>query len=81
MGERRADLQMATDAELAQFLAMVPGGVAPLPINHARVVIDAGVIATETIYGGTGRNDSTLEIRSAELVRISGGALRDIVKR
>lgn len=81
LGVRRADLHMATDMELAQFLAMVPGGVVPLPINEARVVIDSGVTAMETIYCGTGRNDSTLQIRSAELVRVSRCTLRDLVKR
>lgn len=81
LGVRRADLQMATDTELAQFLAMVPGGVAPLPINEAQVVIDSGVTAMETIYCGTGRNDSTLQIRSAELLRVSRGVLCDLVKR
>jgi Cys-tRNA(Pro)/Cys-tRNA(Cys) deacylase len=81
LGVKRADLQMATDVELVQALAMVPGGVAPLPINNAQVVIDLGVTAMETIYCGTGRNDSTLEIRSAELLRINRDALRDLVKR
>ena len=81
LGVRRADLHMATDMELAQFLAMVPGGVVPLPINGARVVVDSGVTAMETIYCGTGRNDSTLQIRSAELVRVSRCALHDLVKR
>lgn len=81
LGVRRADLHMATDMELAQFLAMVPGGVVPLPINGARVVVDSGVTAMETIYCGTGRNNSTLQIRSAELVRVSRCALHDLVKR
>jgi len=81
LGVRRADLQMATDEELAQFLSMVSGGVAPLPINNAQVVIDSGVAEMETIYCGTGRNDSTLEIRSTELLRVSRGSLSDIIKR
>lgn len=43
--------------------------------------MDLGVTARATIYCGTGRNDSTLEIRSAELVRVNRGALHDLVKR
>lgn len=59
---------------------MAPGGVAPLPINGATVVIDRRAAALTTILCGTGRNDAILEITAAELIRIAGAAISDVAK-
>lgn len=49
------------------------GHVEPLP-----VVLDSRVAAMAVVYGGGGRVDSLLEIRPAEIVRITGATVADI---
>jgi Cys-tRNA(Pro)/Cys-tRNA(Cys) deacylase len=80
LGVRRADLKLASGGEIAGELGMTPGGVAPLPINGATVVMDHRAAALTTIFCGTGRNDATLEIAVAELIRISGATVTDLAK-
>jgi Cys-tRNA(Pro)/Cys-tRNA(Cys) deacylase len=59
---------------------MVPGGVAPLPVGGARVIVDEAVARLGTLYCGTGRNDSTLEIETAALLRASGAGIAPLAK-
>jgi Cys-tRNA(Pro)/Cys-tRNA(Cys) deacylase len=77
---RRADLRAAAAEDLANDLDMMPGGVAPLPIAGAVVVFDRAVLALDTIYCGTGRTDTTLEIAGDTLIRIAGGRVEHLTK-
>ncbi len=79
-GVRRADLRLAADEELATDLQMVPGGVAPLPVGGARVIVDEAAARLVTLYCGTGRNDSTLEIETAALLRATGAGIAPLAK-
>lgn len=81
LGVRRADLQLATPEDIAAQLGMVPGGVAPVPVGGARLLVDASVAGLGAIFCGSGRNDATLEIRADELLRATQAPLSDLVKR
>jgi Cys-tRNA(Pro)/Cys-tRNA(Cys) deacylase len=80
LGVRRADLRAATVQEVETELGMQQGGIVALPINGALVVIDPGVLALGTIFCGAGRSDATLEIAAAELARVAGGTVADLVR-
>lgn len=81
LGVRRADLRLASPEEIGALLDMVPGGVAPLPVGGARVLLDQAALGTATVYCGTGRNDATLEIALDELLRVSQAHVADLAKR
>jgi len=80
LGIRRADLRAAAADDLARDLDMMPGGVAPLPIAGALVLFDHAVLGLDTIYCGTGRTDTTLQIARATLIRIAGGRVEALTK-
>jgi Cys-tRNA(Pro)/Cys-tRNA(Cys) deacylase len=71
LGVRRADLRAADPADVAAELSMQLGGIVPLPIKGAVVLIDQGVAALDAIFCGSGRNDVTLELKAQDLVRIA----------
>jgi Cys-tRNA(Pro)/Cys-tRNA(Cys) deacylase len=80
LGVRRADLRAATAEEVGADLDMQQGGIMPMPVNGAVVLFDRAVGELDTIYCGTGRNDVTLEIAAADLIRVSGGRLAELTK-
>lgn len=81
LGLRRADLRLA-DAGLVQArLDMESGGIVPLPINGAQVLIDAAVAELPTIICGTGRNTATLIIDRDAWQQASAGQLGDLAKK
>lgn len=80
LGIRRADLRAAAADDLTQDLDMMPGGVVPLPINGAVVLLDRAVLDIDTIYCGTGRTDTTMQIAGNVLVRLAGGRAEDLTK-
>ncbi len=69
LGVRRADLRAADPADVEADLGMQLGGIVPLPIKGAVVLIDEAVATLGTIYCGSGRNDVTLELRAEALLR------------
>ncbi len=71
LGVRRADLRAADPAQVEAELGMQLGGIVPLPINGAVVLVDQAVAALDTIYCGSGRNDVTLELEAEALLRIA----------
>lgn len=57
-----------------------PAGGTP-PIGHTEqvpVVVDAGVVAQEWGYGGGGRPELLLKVRSADIVRVTGAVVADV---
>ena len=80
LGIRRADLTLASPEQLASDLKMQAGGVVPLPIHGAKVLIDRSVEGMGIIFCGAGSNDATLELESADLIRIAQGRTGDFVK-
>jgi Cys-tRNA(Pro)/Cys-tRNA(Cys) deacylase len=73
LGIRRADLRAADPADVATELGMQLGGIVPLPIKGAVILVDQAVAELDTIYCGSGRNDVTLELAARDLLRISAG--------
>jgi len=80
LGIRRADLRAADPADVAAELGMQLGGIVPLSINGALVLIDGSVAELETIFCGSGRNDVTLEISAPDLLRVSAGRVGSFAK-
>jgi Cys-tRNA(Pro)/Cys-tRNA(Cys) deacylase len=80
VGVRRSDLRMADADEVSRVLDMQPGGITPLPVSGATVLLDRAVADLGTIFCGTGRNDTTLQISSVDLIRVAGARLGDFVK-
>lgn len=68
---RRTDLRAADPADVEAELGMQLGGIVPLPIKGALVLIDQAVASLDAIFCGSGRNDVTLELRAQDLVRIA----------
>ena len=77
---RRADLRAADPADVAAELGMQLGGIVPLPIKGALVLIDQAVAGLGTIFCGSGRNDVTLELAASDLLRASGGRVGGYAK-
>ncbi|WP_338834470.1 YbaK/EbsC family protein [Bradyrhizobium septentrionale] len=71
LGVRRADLRAATADQLETDLGMQPGGVAPIPLRGARILLDNDVPKLDTIYCGSGRKDATIEISGRDLSRVA----------
>ena len=80
LGIRRADLRLAETADVERDLGMQIGGIAPLPVAGATVLIDKRVLELEVVFCGAGRNDSTLEITPGELVRIGQALVGDFAR-
>lgn len=80
LGVRRADLQLASAEDIAAQLGMVPGGVAPVPVGGARLLVDRAVAELGTVFCGSGRNDATLEIDAHALLRATQATPADLVK-
>jgi Cys-tRNA(Pro)/Cys-tRNA(Cys) deacylase len=67
-GVRRADLRPAPAERLAAA-GMEPGGVCPVSADpEALVVFDEAVADLERVHCGSGRRDSSLELRAADLM-------------
>lgn len=73
LGARRADLRAADPVDVEAELGMQLGGVVPLPIKGALVLIDERVTSLDAIFCGSGRNDVTVEIKAQDLLRITAG--------
>ncbi len=80
LGIRRADLRAADPSDVATELGMQLGGVAPLPIKGAVILVDEAVTELGTIYCGSGRNDVTLELAARDLLRISAARVGNYAK-
>ena len=73
LGVRRADLRAADPVDVEAELGMQLGGIVPLPIKDALVLIDERVMALDAIFCGSGRNNVTVEIKARDLLRITAG--------
>lgn len=68
-------------AEIESELGLKPGGIGPFPINHeTTIVLDAKIIDLEVIYCGVGRNDRSLAIEPAELLKVGSPKIFDITR-
>ena len=80
-GAKRGDIIRPPAEEVETALGYAIGGVCPIPVNNSiAVVFDSEVIAMDTVYCGSGRNDRTLEIKLRDLLRISGGRILPLAR-
>lgn len=70
LGIRRADLRKANPKHLETELDMQSGGIAPVPVDGATVLIDHTVLTLETIICGSGRRDASLELTTEGLASL-----------
>jgi Cys-tRNA(Pro)/Cys-tRNA(Cys) deacylase len=62
-------------------LGLEPGGVCPLVDRPGvSVLVDRRVLDLPRVFCGSGRNDATLELAPADLVRASGAAVVDLAR-
>ena len=80
LGMRRADLRLAEADWVKERLDMEPGGVVPLPINGARVLVDRAATLLNEIVCGTGRNITTLLIARDAWLAIADAEVGDFSK-
>lgn len=82
VGVNRTQLMPLSPEEVEAELGYVIGGVAPFaPNDHTLVMLDDAILRHATIFCGTGRTDSTLEIAPAELVKASGAQVASIARK
>ena len=90
-GDRRVDLKKAAralgvrNAQLFPFdqahkvSGYPPGGTPSIGLKERlRTVIDAELVAMETFFCGGGTRDRLLELRSDEVIRVSGALVAEI---
>jgi len=80
LGLRRADLWLADAERVRKELDMEQGGIVPLPIGSARVLIDRAVLGLDEIICGTGRNTATLIIGRDVWLGVADGEVGDFAK-
>jgi Cys-tRNA(Pro)/Cys-tRNA(Cys) deacylase len=80
-GISRSHIIRPEPAEVSAVLGFDQGGVCPIPTAAGvRVIVDPAAAALETVFCGGARNDRTLEIRMADLLRITGAAVQPIAR-
>lgn len=79
-GISRAQLRPATPEELDKTLDAEAGGVGPFAPGGSLLLIDRSVATLATIYCGTGRVGSTLEIDGSAWLAAAGGRIGDFAK-
>ncbi|MDQ3704912.1 MAG: YbaK/EbsC family protein [Chloroflexota bacterium] len=71
LGVKRGALVQASPEEVEAELGFQVGGVAPIPPREGVLAVyDEAVVGLDVVTVGSGRNDVTLEIRMADLLRL-----------
>ncbi|MDQ5824799.1 MAG: YbaK/EbsC family protein [Chloroflexota bacterium] len=71
VGVKRGALVQASPEEVEVELGFQVGGVAPIPPREGVLAVyDEAVVGLDVVTVGSGRNDVTLEIRMADLLRV-----------
>jgi Cys-tRNA(Pro)/Cys-tRNA(Cys) deacylase len=79
VGARRAEMANVKDAE--RTTGYVAGGISPLgQRKRLRTLVDASALAFETVYVSAGRRGLEIELRPADLVRLTGGTVVELVR-
>lgn len=81
MRVKRTDLRSIAPEQVESELGFEIGGVGPFPIRgDIRVVFDQTVARLGTIFCGSGKNTRTIEMKSADLILLTGGRIHPIVR-
>lgn len=71
LGVKRGSLVQASPEEVEAELGFQVGGVAPIPPREGVLAVyDEAVVGLDVVTVGSGRNDVTLEVRMADLLRV-----------
>jgi len=73
------DLRFATYAEFTNLTGL-PIGAARVYIPNAQTIIDPKVLEKEYLIGGSGRFDCSIQYKTADLPKILGSKIVDIIK-
>jgi Cys-tRNA(Pro)/Cys-tRNA(Cys) deacylase len=80
VGVKRTDLMRLSPEEVMEVFGVEVGSVGPITRQeNAQVIFDSQVSTAETAFCGIGRPDWTLEIRLADLVRVTQGSVLPLV--
>lgn len=81
LGVKRGDLLRPPPEEVEAALGYQIGGVGPIPLApNTRVLFDEAALPMATVYCGAGRNDRTLEIGLADLIRAVAGPVAPLAR-
>ncbi|MGO4843238.1 YbaK/EbsC family protein, partial [Rhizobiaceae sp. 2RAB30] len=75
------DLKLAAPDEVLARLDMEAGGMVPLPINGARILVDRPVLALDEIICGSGRNTATLVLPREAWMSVADAEIGDFSKQ
>jgi prolyl-tRNA editing enzyme YbaK/EbsC (Cys-tRNA(Pro) deacylase) len=75
-----AGLRVASPDEVLAITGFPAGGVAPVGLPpELTVVVDSAVMSLPIAFGGGGREDLLLEIRTADIIRVNQARVATIV--
>jgi Cys-tRNA(Pro)/Cys-tRNA(Cys) deacylase len=81
LGVKRGDLIRPPPEEIEAALGYQIGGVGPIPLGpDTGVLFDEAALQMATVYCGAGRNDRTLEIGLADLIRAVAGQVAPLAR-
>jgi Cys-tRNA(Pro)/Cys-tRNA(Cys) deacylase len=79
LGLRRENLRMASSSQLQQ-LDMEIGGIAPIPVGDAEVLVDRTVLDLRQVVCGTGRTNCSLVLAQDAFARLPVREVGDFSK-
>lgn len=80
-GVNRRALRSVSPEEVQSDLGFEVGGVGPFPVaRDVQVVVDEKLKNLGRIFCGSGLNTKTVEIRAADLIRLSGARVYPVTK-
>lgn len=81
LGINRTQLRTVAPAEVEQGLGFPVGGVGPFPLAaDTQVILDQAAAALPWIFCGSGRQDRTLRLTMADLLRASAARVYPITR-
>lgn len=79
LGVGRSTLNAVSEAALDVELGFEVGAVSLLTDFPAACLVDEAVLVLDTVYTGSGRTGRTIELAAADLVRVSGATVAELV--
>ena len=81
MAVKRKDLRSIAPEQVEAELGFELGGVGPFPVrDDIRVVFDQTLAPLGNIFCGSGKNTRTIEMKSADLIKLANGRVYPIIK-
>jgi Cys-tRNA(Pro)/Cys-tRNA(Cys) deacylase len=81
MGVKRKDLRSIAPEQVESELGFEIGGVGPFPVREdIRVVFDKTLAPLDNVFCGSGKNTRTIEMKSADLIRLANARVYPITK-